>query len=110
MVEITIYKTNKQGYSGFDAKGHAGLAESGQDILCSAISMLVINTINSIERFTADAMTIAQEETDGIIEVRFLDEVSKDSELLLDSMMLGLSSLEENESYQPFIDIIYKEV
>ena len=29
------------------SKGHAGYAEEGQDIVCAAVSALVINTVNS---------------------------------------------------------------
>ena len=35
-------------------QGHAGYAEPGQDIVCAAVSALVINTINAIEAFTED--------------------------------------------------------
>ena len=55
MIKVTIYKTERQEYVGFDMEGHAGYAEAGEDIVCAGVSALVINALNSIERFTDDA-------------------------------------------------------
>ena len=48
MIQITIYKNKKHEYMGFDVDGHAGFDDSGHDIVCAAVSALVINTINSV--------------------------------------------------------------
>ena len=42
MITITVKKRNGN-YLEFVSKGHAGYAEEGQDIVCSAVSALVIN-------------------------------------------------------------------
>ena len=48
MIEITRIK-NEQGENvGFRCYGHAGFARHGKDIVCAAVSALVLNTINSI--------------------------------------------------------------
>ena len=49
MTHITFFKNSEKEITGFYSAGHAGYAESGSDIICSAISVLTINTINSIE-------------------------------------------------------------
>ena len=36
--------------------------DSGQDIVCAAVSVLVINTMNSIERFTDDETSCVSDE------------------------------------------------
>ena len=71
MTTITFYKTNGI-YYGFEEQGHTGFAESGEDILCSALSamtMLIINTIEvsyassvdySIDEKTTDIRLIAK--------------------------------------------------
>ena len=63
MTTVCFYKTNGI-YYGFEEKGHTGFAESGEDILCSALSamtMLLINTIecsyDSIVDYTIDEKT-----------------------------------------------------
>ena len=70
MIHVTIYKTKTHEYAGFDVEGHAGFAESGQDIVCAAVSMLVINTINSIEQLVSDEYTLTSDEEDGVIQFR----------------------------------------
>ena len=52
MITITIYQNREQVAQGFRCIGHAGYANVGEDIVCSAVSVLVINTINSIEVYT----------------------------------------------------------
>ena len=54
MIHVTICQNKKGEYLGFDAKGHAGYAEAGDDIVCAAASILMINTANALELY-ADA-------------------------------------------------------
>jgi len=111
MVEVTIYKTYKHDYVGFDVTGHANpTKERGEDIICAAISMLVINTINSIERYCKDKTSYVSDESAGVIEYRFDTFASHDARLLLHSMILGLESIEDEYHSEPFIDIIFEEV
>jgi len=111
MIKVTIYKTKNHEYKGFDMVEHSGMVEPGDaDILCAAVSMLVINTINSIERFTDDETSYISDEESAAIEFRFTHVASADARLLLHSMVLGLESLEDNREYEPYIDIIFEEV
>ena len=48
MTTVCFYKTNGI-YYGFEEQGHTGFAESGEDILCSALSAMTMLIINSIE-------------------------------------------------------------
>ena len=65
MTTITFYKTNGI-YYGFEEQGHTGFAESGEDILCSALSAMTMLIINAIEVTYASAVdyTIDEETTD----------------------------------------------
>ena len=56
MTTITFYKTGGF-YYGFEEQGHTGFGDSGEDILCSALSamtMLIINTIEVSYASTVD--------------------------------------------------------
>ncbi|MCQ4871882.1 ribosomal-processing cysteine protease Prp [Blautia producta] len=55
MTYITFYQDSDGVVTGFDTSRHAGYAKQGEDIICAAISALVINAVNSIEEFTEDA-------------------------------------------------------
>ena len=72
--------------------------------------MLVINTINGIDQFTEDAYALdskeddtktskkkrffpGKEESDNLIDFRFTEAVSKESNLLMDVLVLGLTEI-----------------
>ena len=96
MIEITRIK-NEQGENiGFRCIGHAGFARRGKDIVCAAVSALVLNTMNSIEEFTEDKFSCAQEEKSGLIEFIIVSQVSPESTLLMDSLFLGLKGIEHD--------------
>ena len=64
MITVTVTKKNNS-YTEFTSKGHAGYAEEGQDIICAAVSVLVINTVNSLETLTHDQISV--KEKDGYV-------------------------------------------
>ena len=110
MIRVTVYKTSRHEYTGFDVTGHAEYDDPGKDIVCAAASALVINAVNSIERFTDDETSCVSDEESGSITFRFSRIPSHDASLLLDSMILGLEEIEDDNDYEPYIDIIFKEV
>ena len=110
MTKITIYSNTEKKCVGFDACGHAGYADAGEDVVCAAISVLTINTINAIETLTSQRFDIAQDERDGKISFRRTGKLNDDAELLLDAMILGLQSMADNEEYNQYIDLSFKEV
>ena len=48
MTTITFYKTGGF-YYGFEEQGHTGYGESGDDVLCAALSSMTMLLINAIE-------------------------------------------------------------
>ncbi|HAZ91500.1 MAG TPA: ribosomal-processing cysteine protease Prp [Eubacterium sp.] len=107
MIHIIIYE-KEHNPVGMCLKGHAGFADYGKDIVCSAVSVLVFNTINSITEFTKDKIDVKQDEKKGYVDFRFKSEVSHDSKLLMKSLILGITEL--STSYLNYISIEYKEV
>ena len=112
MIKITIYKNQEDEYVGFQCKGHAGYDDKGYDIVCAAVSVLVLNTVNSIERFTYDKFKgEADENKTGFIEFMFHSEPSAEATLLLDSMILGLESIQSvYNKDQDYLQLSFKEV
>ena len=109
MTTITINKSKNGEYKRITCSGHAGYANSGKDIICSAISILVINTINSIEELTNTKAEIESNETQGLIDCRFIHKPDEKAELLLDSMILGLQSVVA-EYGKKYLKLKFKEV
>jgi len=98
MIQAVFYKDSNDCYKGFQLKGHAGFAAYGHDIVCAAVSALTINTVNSIEKFTDDWFDYEAEESKGWIVLRFSEKVSKETTLLLDSLWLGLTEIEKDNT------------
>jgi uncharacterized protein len=105
MIKISIYQNADGKIIGFKSSGHAGFAESGQDIICSAVSALVINTVNSIEHFTSDTFNIKENEKKGEIDFKIVSKLSNESSLLLNSLFLGLQGIQEDygQEYIKFV-------
>ena len=95
MINVSIFKNAENLITGFKLLGHADYSEYGSDIVCAAVSVLVINTINSIENFTSDRFRLNQDEKKGYIEFHVISELSTNSNLLLSSLALGLQGVVE---------------
>ncbi len=102
MIRVTVTKHHGS-YTGLMCDGHAGFAEYGNDIVCAACSMLVINTINALDAITHTRMEVVSEES-GHLEVTFLQELNDREMVLLDTMILGLTQVrkEYGNSYLKF--------
>lgn len=89
--------------------------DHGDSIVCSAVSILVLNTVNSIENFTGERFDCNYDENGGFIECRFPDiengAHNHDVNLLLNAMLLGLRGIDlEYENNILINDDDYKEV
>lgn len=93
-------------YLGFQTNGHAYFAPSGQDIVCAAVSMISIQTVNAIEALTTSAVTA--EVKDGCLTCR-LQTDSPEAQLLFQSYELGLNMILQEYGAQ-YIQIEYREV
>ena len=108
MTNITVYCKDKT-YIGFRMSGHSGYADAGEDIVCAGISALAINFINSVEQLTDEKYSMFEHEEDGIIDYMLEGEpLSREAEILIKSLVLGLVELEKE--YKDFISLDYKEV
>ena len=109
MTHVSIIKTRNGEYKGFNCIGHSGYADAGEDIVCAAISVLVINTINSLDRLAGEKFKLVTNEEGGLIDCRFEKSINEKSKLLLDSMVLGLGEIKKQYG-KTFIDLTFEEV
>ena len=110
MIYITIYhesKTNR--ICGFQTSGHAGYAESGMDIICSAVSALTITAINSIDELTDSRYGLEENAEQGMIDYRLDAPVSAEADLILRSMVVGLRGIEQQYG-KKYLKVNTKEV
>ena len=108
MTTVRIWQSEDK-TKAFEACGHAGYARRGIDIVCSAITTLITTTINSIEKLCEEKTDVTVDEKIGMIRCVFKDTPSERSQLLVDSMILGLKQIQE-EYGNKYIDIIFEEV
>ncbi len=94
MIKVILYRKDER-YRGFCCSGHADYAEEGEDIICSAVSALTVNCVNSIEALAGDAMFVTEDEDGGYLEMVLEDAGSEAAQLLLESLALGLDSIED---------------
>ena len=110
MIHITIYRNARKECIGFQTEGHAEYSEMGQDIVCAAASVLVVNTINAIELYAEDEFSIMSDDETGFISFHLQNEPSKDAQLLLKTMILGLEEMASDENYAEYIQLKFEEV
>ncbi len=102
MIKVIFFKNNEN-IIGFEIKNH------GRDIVCSAVSILALNTVNSLEAFTNVKYNVDYNTDGGFLKcVINEDSLCDKAILLLSSMELGLKGIEIE--YPQDISLKYKEV
>ena len=98
MIRATLTQNSDGRLYAYRCEGHAGYAEEGYDIVCSAVSVLGINCVNSLE-----ALCSVKEEVndyaEGLLAFRLPSSLSEtqlcNAQLLMRSLRLGLESIAE---------------
>ncbi len=106
MIKITI-KEHQNKIIGFEMKGHAGYADSGFDIYCSAVSVLAINCANSIESLAKKE--IEASESEGYLKVMLAEEPDEFTQILFESMVLGLNETMKDNG-KKYLKVNFEEV
>ena len=108
MFQFTVYQNHQKEYCGFRSEGHSGFAKAGEDIVCASVSALVINTVNSIEQFTKERITLDVKEEPPVIALNFQDIPGKEAKLLMDSLVLGIREIAKQ--HKKYVKLTFKEV
>jgi len=89
MILAEVTKDADDKLSAFKVENH------GESYVCSAVSMLVINTINSIEALTGQQFDYDYDTNGGFIKLSLQGPRDSGASILLDAMLLGLRSVHE---------------
>ncbi len=108
MITVTVF-SKKEEIVGVQLEGHAEYGKKGKDIVCSAVSILYINLVNSLENFTDDEKEINGSEKINFQNVIMKNMPSKEAELLFQSFMLGMTTIEQKYG-KKYIVILNQEV
>ncbi len=108
MIKVTFYRSSDETYRGFSLEGHAGYAAKGHDIICSAVTALSFNTVNSIEALTDNKIKVRTGKS-GKLDFKFEFQSDDRGQLLVKSLVIGLTDI-YREYGDKFIQIYFKEV
>ena len=97
MISITIARSPQKRCCGFTVANH------GHDAVCAAVSLLALNTANSIEALTGEPFLCDYNEEGGFLRFELpeikedrLCQSSHEATLLLSAFLLGIRSVKEN--------------
>ena len=109
MTEITVYQKNGT-FVGFDATGHTGYADSGEDIVCAAVSAVTQTAVIGITELLncPCALQIEDGELHLMLERSVKGKMLEKAGLILGTMFLGLRSIETD--YSDYLKLEKKEV
>lgn len=112
MTNVEILKSKADGqYLGISVQGHSGYSEEGSDIVCSAVSFMTINTVNSLIEITKDEPKVEQDEALALIKCSFLIPLSSEGNVLLKAFELGMKQIsDKNGLYGKYVNLSIKEV
>jgi hypothetical protein len=111
MTTIEITKNENGAYRQIVCMGHAGYAKRGGDIVCAAISVLVISTINALEDLAGEHFEAVTNEETGFMRFDFPQDapLQEKSVFLLDAMVYSLENLSK-EYGKKYLQVKFKEV
>ncbi|MHC3376723.1 ribosomal-processing cysteine protease Prp [Ligilactobacillus equi] len=87
--------------TGFELTGHAGYGVEGEDIVCAAVSVLTISTVNSLEQLAKVELDIDERPLEGGYLRVELKTDNDEAQLLLASLRLGLADIAQQ--YRKYI-------
>ena len=106
MIKVSFQKNGNQ-LTGFSVKGHSGYAESGSDIVCAAVSSMVMLTVNAIcGEFGAEA-DVKTDEKDASVSLKLKNDGSQAFGIavrILNSFRGSVQAV--SEEYPDFVKII----
>lgn len=99
MTKVKLIRARRQGYLiGFEAAGHSGYGEYGDDIVCAAVSVLTTVTVRGLQQRLQLQPRVEIDEDDGVLTC-MLDPKSMDeatflrAQDLLETMAMGLKEI-----------------
>ena len=110
MTHVTVTKDVFNNITSVVCDGHTNYGVSGEDIVCSALSSIVQTAVLGILTFVQVDINLKRNEQKGFLSFEIpkdlTDEKRHDVNLLLNTMLCGISDL--REGYSDFIELEVK--
>ena len=102
MITVKFFTTRTK-ICGFEVKGHSGLAERGNDILCATVSSACYMTVNTLTEVLKADVNIKVND-DGYMKAVVKD-LTEEAENLLKGFQIHVNALAKD--YQKNLKVIY---
>lgn len=106
MIRAALWTDREHRFTAFEISGHSGYADEGSDIVCSAVSVLAITCVNSLESVCGIHPAVTGGE-DGYLKARLPSAMTEsqrhDAQVLLCALRQGLQDLVK--SYPKFVQL-----
>lgn len=109
MTTVVFRKARNGEYRELFCSGHAGYGEYGKDIVCAALSVLIINTLNALEELCSIRLKPESDEKSGTIRCVFPEKMGEKAALLLDSLALGCTGVQKQYG-KKYCNVKFEEV
>jgi len=109
MIRIAFFR--KEGrIVGFESEGHAGYADSGSDIVCAAVSALLITCVNGLESVLHIEPVVRQNDEAGYLKAELPETLDgplrRDADVVFAVTARGLESIAQQ--YPGFVRVSTK--
>lgn len=109
MVKVTLFRRRGRGdLTGFEATGHSGYAERGNDIVCAAVSALTTVTVLGLQARLGLSPAVHVDDATGWLRCRLepgkiSPDVWERAQDLLETMALGLKEIAKD--YADYVQV-----
>lgn len=115
MIKVNIFKNVEKHIVRYTISGHANYKTHGEDIVCSAVSVLAYTGLNALIELSGlnkDEIKYTIEEDSGYIDVILPTNmplyILEKTEIVLKTLEIGIKSV--IESYPKYVTLEYREV
>ncbi|MGV0167339.1 ribosomal-processing cysteine protease Prp [Furfurilactobacillus sp. WILCCON 0119] len=103
MIKVDISRNAQHQLTTFIMTGHAGAGEYGEDIVCAAVSVLAITTVNALDAVAGVHPEITSDDDNGGYLKVVMHDRNQAAETILATFTLGLTQVAQK--YSQFMTI-----
>ncbi|NLC03340.1 MAG: ribosomal-processing cysteine protease Prp [Tissierellia bacterium] len=115
MIKVKIFKNEQEHIVRYNISGHANYSSHGEDIVCSAVSVLAYTALNALMHLSGlneNEINYTIDEPSGYLDVilpKIIEgKTLEKTEIILKTLEIGIKSV--IESYPKYVTLEYREV
>ncbi|MBF0753198.1 MULTISPECIES: ribosomal-processing cysteine protease Prp [Jeotgalicoccus] len=103
MINVIVARNSEKHITGFTMDGHADFDVHGKDLVCAGASAVVFGSVNAVFALTDYEPAIDMADEGGYLSVKLEDTSDDRVQLILETMIVSLKTIESE--YSEFIKI-----